>query len=161
MGSLHDAAIQRSEAFLRYLPPLSFCGIQFAPIPELACAVVLRNGSDSLLNVVAAELERLAIPGPASQGDMDMRMLRVVVNYGDPFQLGTSVLLNSLQHIAGQPLEASMRSPNSGENISFQRRSSPAACHSPRRPAMSMPFSSPFEPAVFCSCSMVALARAT
>ena len=87
-GSLHDAAIQRSEAFLRDLAPFCFCGIQFAPIPELACAVVLRNGSDSLLNVVAAELERLAIPGPASQGDMDMRMLRVVVNYGDPFEFG-------------------------------------------------------------------------
>jgi hypothetical protein len=36
---------------------------------------------------------------------MDMRMLRVVVNYADPFQLGTSVVLDSLQHIAGQPLE--------------------------------------------------------
>ena len=49
---------------------------------------LLRNGSDSS-TVSAAELERLAYPVPALEGDMDMRMLRVVVNYGDPFQLGT------------------------------------------------------------------------
>ena len=86
-------------------------------------------------------------------------MLRVVVNYGDPFQLGTSVLLDSLQHIAGQPLEV-----NAVAELGREYQLPEAVV--PGR----LPFAEstghvdalpPSKPAAFCSCSMVALSRAT
>ena len=78
---------------------------------------------DAVLDVFA-EMKRVAIRGDASKCNMDMRVLCVVVGCGHPFERNFEVLLHRATRSRVSRFR-SILSPNSGETISFQRRSSP------------------------------------
>jgi hypothetical protein len=94
-GITLDHAIERCVAVLMYLAALCRCGIRFRTVPQLARAEIFRNFADALFDVVLAETKRPPFDVDTAQGDVNVRVLCVVVRYCHPFHRRAEVPLHS------------------------------------------------------------------
>jgi hypothetical protein len=86
-----------------HLSTLSHGGIQLRAMPKLAGTEVFRNLADALLDVILAEMQRVALRADSPECQMHVWVLRVVVGRRHPFDLRAQVLLHPRNKIAGQP----------------------------------------------------------
>src|SRR5947209_12796066 len=69
---------------------------------QLPGTEVLRDGPDSMANVVAGQFQSRTVLTNAPQGDMNMGMLSIEMRHGHPFQLCSEVPLHPRHQISGQ-----------------------------------------------------------
>ena len=66
---------------------------------------VLRDGPDSMANVVAGQFQSRSVLTNAPQGDMYMGMLSIEMRHGHPFQLCSEVSLHACHQLSAQPIK--------------------------------------------------------
>src|SRR5882757_9854979 len=72
---------------------------------QLPGTEVLRDGADSVANVVARQFQSRSALTNAPQGDMYMGMLSIEMRHGHPFQLCSEVSLHACHQLSGQPVK--------------------------------------------------------
>ena len=86
LSSRHDQPVQRCEALQWDLPAEHDSGILFSSVAKLHRGKMLRHRSKTISDVLPVELDLHAVGVDTSEGDVDVRMLRVEVCHGHPFQ---------------------------------------------------------------------------
>ena len=105
VGIALDHAVERSVAVLMHFVALSRCGIQLRPMAKLPRTEILRDFADALLDVVAADPKRPSFRADSSERHMHVRVLRVEVGHGHPFERRSKVALHTRDHLARQPFQ--------------------------------------------------------
>ena len=79
--------------------------VQVVTMSQLPSAQILRDGPDTVPNVIAGQFQRGLVVSDATQGNMNMRMLGIEVLDGHPLQLRSEILLHPVHQIAGKPVK--------------------------------------------------------
>src|ERR1700733_1733514 len=83
-------------------PALGLGCVPLRAIPNLACAEILRDFADALLDVIPAKANWEASGADASERHMNMRVFRIEVRNRQPFKRSTEILLYLGQKVASQ-----------------------------------------------------------
>ena len=97
-----DSPVERCDADLPHLPSLCFLSVCFGTKAHLNRALVFGQSSKTMLDEVAFQSERLTVCYPA-QRNMNMRMLSVVVCYGNPFERSAQLVFDGLHEVTREP----------------------------------------------------------
>jgi hypothetical protein len=73
------------------------------PISNLPSTEVFRNLANSVLQIVPPELERLPVASDSAYGQMNVRVLRIMMSNGEPFEVGTEINCQASDQVARQP----------------------------------------------------------
>jgi hypothetical protein len=84
-GSGQNQSVQRREALQRDLPAKRERGVLFRSISELHGSEMLGNGSKTVLDVLPIQFELRSLWYRAPLSDVDVRMFRVEMRHGHPF----------------------------------------------------------------------------
>ena len=79
--------------------------IELGSVSELSRAVVLGDGPDAVLDVIARHFELLSARANTSNGNVNMWMLGIVVGDGNPFERCPEVLFHLAQGVFRETLE--------------------------------------------------------
>jgi hypothetical protein len=105
LGSGQNQSVQRREVLQRNLPAKRKSGVLFRSISELHCCEMLGNGSKTILGILSIKFELDALYIEASQSDVNMRMLRIEMCYGHPFDRHTEIGLDPAHYVPREALE--------------------------------------------------------
>jgi hypothetical protein len=96
----HDPAVERCKSRPRNFKPFRLSLIDLRPIPKPACAQVLDNTPNTLLDAVPPHAQGDTIGSESADHDVDMGMFGVEMCDRNPFEVGTKVLLHMVHQIA-------------------------------------------------------------
>jgi hypothetical protein len=96
--------VQRCEPVLADLAPCRLCGITSSPISKLARAKVGGDVADAMLQVFPVEKKTLPVVPDATNYDMHVGVLRIVMRHGDPFEGCPKILCDSSNQVAREAL---------------------------------------------------------
>jgi hypothetical protein len=98
-----NAPVKGCKSYFHYFPPFGLFGVHLGSVPKLSSTEFFGDAAQATLDVVTVELERLAISFYAAHSDVDVRVLRVVMRNGDPFDIGIEILRNAQHQLAREP----------------------------------------------------------
>ena len=103
--TLKDCAIEPGQPFGIDLVGHLLAKLQLALWPKRPCHDLGGAVANTMRNIVAGDVEGLAVLGDAPNQDMRVRVTRVEVIDGDPVEVGAQVLLHLCHQVAGDGLE--------------------------------------------------------
>ncbi len=105
IGLVQERPVEPREAVVVHLAAQFLLHLQLGLPPELAGDEIARPGPDAVGDVVAGDVEDLALIGDAADNDMGVRLPGVEVVDRHPIERGVEVLLHLSHEIAGEGLE--------------------------------------------------------
>ena len=105
VGLVQERAVEPREAVVVHLAAEFLLHLQLGLPPELAGDEIARPGPDAVGDVVAGDVEDLALIGDAADHDMGVRLAGVEVVDRHPIERGVEVLLHLPHELAGEGLE--------------------------------------------------------
>jgi len=104
LSSRHDQPIQWCEALQWHLPPERESSVLLCPVAKLHGGEVLRDGSKTVADVLSIQTEVLAPFIQSPESDVDVRMLRVEMRHGRPFERRVEIGFHPNHHVSREPL---------------------------------------------------------
>ncbi|MBV8844422.1 MAG: hypothetical protein JO307_16565 [Bryobacterales bacterium] len=75
------------------------------PISDLAGTVIFCDFPNSMFQIGRPDLEWLSVAPDAANDNVDVRVSRVVMGDGDPFDAGSKVPSHAIYHVAREPMQ--------------------------------------------------------
>jgi hypothetical protein len=112
----YDQPVKRCEALQGDLPAERERRVLFRSVTKLHRGEMLRDGPETISDVIPIQLECLAAAIDASERNVDVGMFRVEVRHCHPFEGCVEVGLHAAHHVPREPLQIETFAELGGDN---------------------------------------------